>query len=130
MVVRWGGLGVAPEAGASVARMECVVEYGTRGEAPLRAVVAAAGTMGRGRALAAMDAELAKALTAGDCEKQSFAGMSVAGALVGPSGVAAPAAAPVDLGSKVWWGEPQFGAETEVSGRVSRVVRVSIWALV
>jgi hypothetical protein len=128
-VLQWTALTVSAEAERSVAKMECELGYGTRGNGPLIPGSAAAGELGRGRALATMDAELNKALVSGRCAKQSFVGMSVSGALVGSNGVATSATAPMALGSQVWWGAPRFGVEADADGRVSRVTTVSVWTV-
>ena len=99
--LRWGAVGL-DEFG--LWRLSCEIRYATDGPGD-------AGGMNRGRALGAMDAELAAALTA--------APPSVAKVLVG--------AAPGSDGTQVFWGECEFGPAVMQAERMTRTATVEVY---
>lgn len=101
--LRWTGLRV--EAGAMpLVAMTCEVRYGTDGT-PGNA------GMDRGRALAAMDAELALAL---QTEPQSAPKLSFVTGVV--------------RGTEIFWADPVFGAVAAHNERLERVATVDVFS--
>ncbi len=88
--------------------LQCTVEYETAG-------TAMNGGMDRGRALAAMDAELQCAVTASPKTllKTNYAGLATGGA-----------AAAMD--THVWWSEVTFGTTVVKGDRLARAVTVQV----
>lgn len=86
----------------------CQVSYVTAG-------TAAHGGMDRGRALAAMDGELLAAVSQGpqNAVKSDFGGLVNGGAAV-------------VMGTRIWWGDPVFGAAKLERERVQRTVTVAV----
>jgi hypothetical protein len=107
----WSDLQYTPDALLSV---KCGIAYAVNGSAG--ATETASSVLGRGRALAAMDAELLHAL--------GGAVRSVAGITVGESnGVAVQSAA----SSRVFWGDVTFGAAVAKGDRISRIASVEVF---
>ncbi|MDP9052077.1 MAG: hypothetical protein M3O31_15355 [Acidobacteriota bacterium] len=90
--------------------MECAIQYATDG-------TAGNGGMDRGRALAAMDAELAAALAA---EPHTVPKMTYATASAG-----VPATA---MATNVFWADTIFGAASAVGERLERTATVQVFA--
>jgi hypothetical protein len=90
--------------------MECVIRYATDGST-------GNGGMDRGRLLAAMDAELATALTS---EPHSVPKLNYAAAGAG--------VAPVAMGTNIFWADPVFGPATVVDERLDRTTTVQVFS--
>ncbi|HWR34725.1 MAG TPA: hypothetical protein VN622_02505 [Clostridia bacterium] len=88
--VRWGALSGAGEKGPGA--LECTVEYSTAGTAE-------AGSLGRGRALAALDCELLRICQPASGAKCDFTQL-----------------ASTELGTHIFWSAPRLGA-LEVRGQ-------------
>jgi hypothetical protein len=90
--------------------MECSIQYATDG-------TPGKGGMDRGRALSAMDAELASALTAAPHTvpklNYSSAGMGLT---------------PVAMATNIFWSDPIFGATSTVAERLARTTTVQVFA--
>jgi hypothetical protein len=110
--LRWTGLGVNAQGALPLVSMSCEIEYATDGDA-------GNGGMDRGRVLAAMDAELAAAVSAAP---QRVAKMNYAGA-AGGSGLAA-----VTMATNVFWGDAVFGAAVVNGERLERVATVEVFS--
>ena len=104
--LRWTALRVEAAGALPLATMECEVRYATDG-------AAGGGGNDRGRALAAMDAELLQALGA---EPRSAAKMDFLGS------------PPAATGTTIFWGEPVFGSMAAEGERVSRTATVAVWS--
>lgn len=90
--------------------MECAIQYATDG-------TAGSGGMDRGRALAAMDAEIASALAA---EPHTVPKMNYASATAG--------IAPTAMATNVFWADPVFGTASAVGERLERTATVQVFA--
>jgi len=90
--------------------MECSIQYATDGSS-------GSGGMDRGRLLAAMDAELASALSA---DPHAVPKMNYAAA---GSGVA-----PIAMRTNVFWADPVFGAAATVGERLERTATVQVYS--
>ena len=103
-VMRWTGLEVNTKGALPTVTMRCEIGYATAG-------TAMNGGMDRGRALAAMDAELAQALrqTPRSAVKTSYA-----------SGVAEA------MGTRIWWGDAELGEAKVVGDRLQRTASVAV----
>lgn len=108
--LRWAALSVDSSGPLPLVVMECTIEYATEGSA-------GNGGMDRGRALAAMDAELVAALAAEPrtVPKQSYAPP------VGGSPV-------TTMGTYIFWADPVFGAASSVGERMERAATVQVFA--
>ena len=106
--MRWTGLNVAARGALPLVRMECEIRYRTDGSA-------GNGGMDRGRLLAAMDAELVAAVSAApqSAAKRDFTG----GVGVG-----------MRVGTRVFWGDAEFGPVVVVGERLERVAKVEVFA--
>jgi hypothetical protein len=106
--LRWTETSVDRAHQLPLAVMRCEVFYETAGQV-------GNGGMDRGRALAAMDAELAEAIgaTPQSASKQNYAGLAT-------SGVAAP------MSSRIWWTDVNFGAAEIKGDRVGRSATVMV----
>lgn len=104
--LEWTRLQVTPASPLPLAALECAISYATAG------TPASAG-MDRGRALAAMDAELAAALTAPPhhVPKMNYA-------------VTPPAA----MATCIFWADPVFGATVTPGERLARTATVVVYA--
>jgi hypothetical protein len=107
--LRWAGLSVDARGALPLVSMSCEVQYETDGNA-------GNGGMDRGRLLAAMDAELAAAVSAAP---QQAVKMNY----VGAAGVA-----PVAMGTNVFWGDATFGAVVVNVERLERVATVEVFS--
>ena len=103
--LRWTGSRVDTRGALPLIAMHCEIRYGSDGNA-------GNGGMDRGRLLAAMDAELVAAVGAAP---QSAAKMNYTGA------------APVALGTRVFWGDVAFGAAMVNGERLERVAVVEVF---
>jgi hypothetical protein len=90
--------------------MECVIQYATDGSA-------GNGGMDRGRLLAAMDAELAAALST---EPHTVPKMNYSAAGGG--------VAPTTMATNVFWADPLFGAASAVGERLERSAMVQVFS--
>ena len=106
----WTGLQLDPRANLSLLTLACTITYATAG------TVANAG-MDRGRALAAMDSELAQALASEPRSvlKQNYAEANAA-------------TAPVAMSTYLFWADPIFGAAEVASERLQRTCTVQVCA--
>jgi hypothetical protein len=104
--LQWTKLQVAGASPLPRVAMECAIHYATDG-------TAANGGMDRGRMLAAMDAELASALTAPPhtVPKMNYA-----------------ATPPAAMQTSVFWADPVFGAVCEDAERLARTATVQVFA--
>jgi hypothetical protein len=103
-VLRWLGLGVDQDLPSTMVAEEVEVLYSTLGTQSF-------GGLDRGRALSAMDEELAAMLTPFWTPKLNY--------------TAQPAAAML---TNVFWDEPVFGQITPVRDRLSRAARVVVYS--
>jgi hypothetical protein len=103
--MRWTGLTVDARGALPLVAMGCEIRYATDGSA-------GNGGMDRGRLLAAMDAELVAAVSAAP---QSVGKMNYSGA------------APVAMGTNVFWGDAVFGAAVVNGERLERVATVEVF---
>jgi len=110
--LRWTGARLDMQGTLPLAAMTCEIAYATDGNS-------GNGGMDRGRLLAAMDAELASAVGAAP---QNAVKMNYAG-LAGESG-----AAPIAMGTNIFWSDAVFG-KTVVNGeRLERVATVEVFS--
>ena len=86
--------------------MECSIQYATDG-------TPGKGGMDRGRALSAMDAELASALAA---EPHTIPKMNYTGT------------APITMATNIFWSDPIFGATSTLAERLARTTTVQVFA--
>ncbi len=105
--LRWTALSVDSAATVPMAKMRGEIAYETAGTTAMSG-------MDRGRALAAMDAELVTVLAG---ETQSAAKMDFS------------AGTPLPDGTRIFWSDPAFGAAVATGERVGRVVTVEVWSL-
>lgn len=106
--LRWAALSVDAAGDLPLVTLSCEVLYETAG-------TAGNGGMDRGRALAAMDAELAAAVNAVPqlAPKQSYAALATGGAVTAMS-------------TNVWWGDVVFGAVQVKADRLARTATVMV----
>ena len=116
--VRWTGLRVAPGGAGQLVTATCELRYATDGEYRSAAADGVSG-MDRGRALAAMDAELARAL---DIEPRNAA--RVAASEVDGGGATVLTAS----GTRVFWGDPIFKPAVMRGERMERSAEVEVFA--
>jgi hypothetical protein len=103
-VLRWLGLAVDQDLPSAMVAEECEIVYSTLGTQSF-------GGLDRGRALSAMDEELASILAPYWTPKMNY--------------TTTPAVA---LLTHVFWDEPVFGAVTAVRDRLTRVARVVVYS--
>ena len=103
-VLRWMGLAVDEDLASTMVAAECEVQYSTLGTQSF-------GGLDRGRALAAMDAELLAMLSPFWTPKMNYTAMPATTML-----------------TKVFWDEPVFGQATAVRDRLSRTARVTVYS--
>ena len=103
-VLRWTAMGLEQDLPSSLAAMECEVLYATLGSQSF-------GGMDRGRALSAMDEELAAILSPYWTAKFNY--------------TTTPA---TELQTNVFWDEPVFEPLTTVRDRLTRSARVTVYA--
>jgi hypothetical protein len=108
--LQWTKLEVTSASPLPWVALECVIQYATDGSADN-------GGMDRGRLLAAMDAELASALTAAP---RSVPKMNYAAATAG--------VAPMMMATNVFWADPVFGAASATDERLERTATVQVFA--
>ncbi|HEV2646871.1 MAG TPA: hypothetical protein VGU46_10955 [Acidobacteriaceae bacterium] len=108
--LHWTTLEVTSASPLPWVAMECVIQYATDGSA-------GNGGMDRGRALAAMDAELAAALSN---EPRTVPKMNYSSAAAG--------IAPKAMATNVFWADPLFGAQSAVGERLERSVMVQVFS--
>jgi hypothetical protein len=106
--LRWAATTVTAGGAMPVVALRCEIDYETAG-------TALNGGMDRGRALGAMDAELAGAVNATPqfTPKQSYAALARGGAAVA-------------MNSNVWWSDAELGATTLREDRVGRTATVVV----
>ena len=104
--LQWTRLQVTNTSPLRLITMECAIHYATDGSA-------GKGGMDRGRALAAMDTELASALAA---EPHEVPKMNYA------------AVPPTAMATNIFWSDPVFGATTTLDERLSRIATVQVFA--
>jgi hypothetical protein len=109
--LRWTAMSVDAFGPMPLVATECEIHYATDG-------TAGNGGMDRGRLLAAMDGELAAALGAAP---QSAIKMNY-------SRLAAAGAAPVAMGTNIFWSQPKFEAAISTSERLARVAAVQVFS--
>jgi hypothetical protein len=104
--LQWTKLQVTSASPLPWVALECTIHYATDGSP-------ANGGMDRGRVLAAMDAELASALTT---PPHSVAKMNYA------------TTPPVIMQTNIFWADPVFAAVTQTDTRLSRAATVQVFA--
>ena len=106
--LRWSAVHVDPNGTIPLAMLECCVDYETAG-------TAMNGGMDRGRALAAMDAELQGAVNASprNVLKMNYSGL-------------ANGKVPVAMQTNVWWSEAAFGEVVTKDDRLARTAIVQL----
>lgn len=109
--LRWTELRVDAEGASPMLALRCEVRYATDG-------TASGGGMDRGRALAAMDAELATAVN----------GVPQHAAEVRLKEAAAGGVTSTATGATVFWGDVEFGEAVMRGERVERVAAVEVFA--
>lgn len=105
--LRWTDFAVDRSGTVPLARLRGEIRYATAGTAELNG-------LDRGRVLSAMDWELRFALS-GDV--QSTPKMDFSGATPQPDG------------TRIFWGDPEFGAATSEGDRLARVAVVEVWSV-
>jgi hypothetical protein len=105
--LRWTGLKLDADAALPLVTMTCEIRYATDGNA-------GNGGMDRGRLLAAMDAELAAALSQ---PPRNAAKMSYTAS-----------AAPAAMQTEIFWGEVSFAAAAVTGERLERVATVAVFS--
>ncbi len=103
-VLRWTGVNVDEGHSMPLAQQVCEIAYATEGTTD-------AGGLDRGRALAAMDAEVLAALQPANTQKLDYS--------------KAPAAA---MATRIFWSAPGFGDCMTARDRVSRTVKVTVFS--
>jgi hypothetical protein len=106
--LRWAVMSVDAKCALPMVTFECAIDYETAG-------TAMNGGMDRGRALAAMDAELQ---SAGNATQRSSPKMNYAGLANG--------LAPVAMNTSIWWGEVAFGKTVIKDDRLARTATVVV----
>lgn len=109
--LHWAESALQRHGAMMLASLACEVTYATAGSPEF-------GGLDRGRALAAMDAELAFALSQSpqNCVKSSYAQLENGrGALL--------------QSTRIWWGDPLMGEVESIGERLSRKVRVQVMSL-
>ncbi|MDP9040227.1 MAG: hypothetical protein M3O02_13310 [Acidobacteriota bacterium] len=108
--LQWTALHLDPAHGMPLATLVCAIRYSTDG-------TAGNAGMDRGRALAAMDAEIAAALTAAPqhAPKQDFSAASAG-------------TPPTTLATNVSWSDPTFSAIEITGERLARTASVQVFA--
>jgi len=110
--LRWTGLSIDTQSALPLATMTCEIRYATDGTAGL-------GGMDRGRALAAMDAELTAAISASPQSASSLAIAEMAG------GGASTATA---TGTTVFWGDAAFQPALMRGERMERTAEIEVFS--
>jgi hypothetical protein len=107
--LQWTKLQVTSASPLPWVALECVIHYATDGSA-------GNGGMDRGRLLAAMDAELASALSTAPhaVPKLNYS--------------AATAGAPVTMATNIFWADPVFSPTTATDERLERAATVQVFA--
>jgi hypothetical protein len=108
--LHWTTLQVTSASPLPWVAMECVIQYATDGSS-------GNGGMDRGRLLAAMDAELAAALSA---EPHTVPKLNYTAAGAG--------VAPTTMSTNVFWADPLFGAASVVGERLERNAMVQVFS--
>ncbi len=106
--LRWSVARVGADGAMPLVTMECAVDYETAGSAMN-------GGMGRGRALAAMDAELQGAV---NVLPRNLVKMNYSGLAEGNAAVA--------MSTSVWWSEVAFGETVIKDDRLARTAIVQV----
>lgn len=108
--LQWTRLQVTSTSSLPLVAMECAIVYATDGSTGNAA-------MDRGRLLAAMDGELAAALTA---QPRSTQKLNYARAGVG--------VAPATMATSIFWADPVFGPVIVLDERLQRTATVEVYA--
>jgi hypothetical protein len=108
--LRWTKLGAVSTSPLPLVAMTCTIAYATGGTSGNAA-------MDRGRLLAAMDAELAAALSA---SPNSAPKLNYSAAGVG--------VAPAAMGTNIFWADSVFGPATVIDERLERTATVEVFA--
>jgi hypothetical protein len=103
-VLRWTGLNIHVNSPLPLAQLDCEIHYTTSGSG-------AFGGLDRGRALAAMDAELATILTPASAPKFDYTKTP-----------------PVAINTNVFWTEPTFAPLETTRDRLARVATVTVFS--
>jgi len=106
--LRWSDAAAVEAGELPLVTLSCEIEYETAGSA-------GNGGMDRGRALAAMDAELFAALTQtpANAPKKNFAGLAIGAAVA-------------YMQTNLWWGPVELGKTTVKNDRMARTATVSV----
>jgi hypothetical protein len=108
--LQWTKLQVTSASPLPWIAMECIIHYATDGSA-------GNGGMDRGRLLAAMDAELASALTT---TPHAVPKLNYSAATAG--------VAPVTMATNIFWADPVFSSTTATDERLTRSATVQVFA--
>jgi hypothetical protein len=111
--LHWTKLQITAAAPLPWIAMECAIHYTTDGSDANAGSAGGGGAMARGRALAAMDAELAAALSTGPhaVPKQNYA-----------------ATPPAAMATNIFWADPVFSSATIDGERLARTATVQVFA--
>ncbi len=109
--LRWTGMAIDSESAGPLVSLGCEIRYASDG-------TTGAASMDRGRGLAAMDAELATALTATPMNASAAVIAEIAG-----GGASTQAA----TGSNIFWSAPVFAPATMRGERMERVAQVEVY---
>jgi hypothetical protein len=109
--LRWTNLQVDTQHGGAPLALTCEIRYASDGST---GVVG----MDRGRALAAMDAEMATALTIAPMNASALSIAEIAG---GGSSISTP------TGSNIFWSEAVFGPSVMKGERLERMVQIEVF---
>jgi hypothetical protein len=101
--LEWGGARPLQPATSTLTGMECTISYSSSGQPD-------SGGVDRGRALAALDADLLAICTPAQAHKNNYSSGS-----------------PVDLGSYIFWSVPKLEAAKVEPGRVGRQAQVTVF---
>jgi hypothetical protein len=110
--LRWTGLAIGTQAALPLVWMTCEIGYATDG-------AAGTGGMDRGRALAAMDAELATAVSAAPQSVPLLAVAEIAGG---------GASVQTATGTNVFWGDVAFAPAVMRGERMERTATVEVYS--
>jgi hypothetical protein len=110
--LRWTGLTIGTQAALPLVSMTCEVRYATDGATGM-------GGMDRGRALAAMDAELATAVSAAPQSASLLAVAEIAGG---------GASTETGTGTNVFWGDVAFEPAVMRGERMERTAQIEVFS--
>jgi hypothetical protein len=101
--LEWGGVRSVHPPNSTLAAMDCVISYSAAGESD-------SGGVGRGRELAALDADLLAICTPGQAHKYDYSSST-----------------PVELGSYIFWLAPELKSATTDPMRVARKAYLTVF---